>query len=192
MSCLYNSSEGSIHMLISQQLFDHQEAGRFTYSSSGLEAVSMGSTILCKVGNMVQCQEDVGKGYAGAVFHLKMLAYHPLSVHSTMLIYKDQVSMEDATWTIALAIAVTYVPSKDKLILFLKGSWTGCGPQFQEIPPICLGRSTKASKMVVKLCICLDNPALYPAGKSSLTESTMYDTTLHFLETFRNGFASKF
>ena len=67
MSCLYNSSKGAIHVLISQQLFDHQEAGRFTNSSSGLEAVSMGSTILCILGNLVQCQEDVGKGYAGAV-----------------------------------------------------------------------------------------------------------------------------
>jgi hypothetical protein len=66
-------------MLISQQLFDHQEAGRFTYSSLGLEAVSMESTILCKLGNMVQCQEDVGKGYAGAVFDLKLWAYFPLS-----------------------------------------------------------------------------------------------------------------
>lgn len=75
MSCSYKSSEGSIHMLISQQLFDHQEAGRFTYSSLGLEAVSMESTILCKLGNMVQCQEDVGKGYAGAVFDLKLWAY---------------------------------------------------------------------------------------------------------------------
>ena len=124
MSCLYKSSEGSIHMLISQQLFDHREAGRFTYSSLGLEAVSMELPILCKLGNMVQCQEDVGKGYAGEVFDLKLWAYFPLSVHSTMLIYKDRVSIEDAPWTIALAIAVTYVLLID--ILFLRGSWTGC------------------------------------------------------------------
>ena len=104
-------------MLISQQLFDHQEAGRFTYSSLGLEAVSMESTIFCKLGNMVQCQEDVGKGYAGAVFDLKLWAYFPLSVHSTMLIYKDRVSMEDATWTIALAIAVTYVCPINRYII---------------------------------------------------------------------------
>ena len=122
MSCLYKSSEGSIHMLISQQLFDHREAGRFTYSSLGLEAVSMESTILCKLGNMVQCQVDVGKDYAGAVFDLKLWAYFPLSVHNTMLIYKDRVSMEDTTWTIALAIAVTYVLLID--ILFQRGSWT--------------------------------------------------------------------
>ena len=169
MSCLHNSSEGSIHMLISQQLFDHQEAGRFTYSSLGLEAVSMESTILCKLGNMIQCQEDVGKGYAGAVFQLKLSAYLPLSVHSTMLIYKDRVLMEDATWTIALAIAVTYVPQKDKFILFLKGSWTGCDPQFQRVPPLCLVRLTKTPEWWLNYVSAWTIRHCTPAGKSSLT-----------------------